>query len=249
MIRDAVVVDVSQDWAMACTVQERFMQGVGRVPHTLDYSARCKQVYALGGDCYDFTLLSNDRLAMTLGDASGKSLGGALMIANVQSSLRTAALFAGNDLATVMQGVNRQVHASSLPNQYATLFYAVFDGPTRRLQYVNAGHNPPLVIHKDGSFMLLETGGPPVGVFEAAKYEVGTVQLRPGDILVGYSDGVVESENPAEEFWGLNGLQNAVAGSGMECAASIVDSIFKSMDEYSKGRMADDATVAVLKTL
>ena len=88
-----VVVDVSQDWALACNVQQRFMRGLGRNRGSVDSSARCRQLHALGGDCYDFMPLAEDRLALLVGDASGKSLAAALMIASVQSSLRTAALF------------------------------------------------------------------------------------------------------------------------------------------------------------
>ncbi len=132
---------------------------------TLDYSARCRQAQELGGDCYDFVPLPKNRLALAVGDASGKGLAAALMISNVQSSLRTAALLTGNDRAAVLGAVNRQVHASSLAERYATLFYGVFDGATRTLRYVNAGHNPPMVIRRDGSVVWLETGGAPVGMF------------------------------------------------------------------------------------
>jgi len=97
MTTDDVVVDVSQDWVLACDVQQRFMQSLGRTSDSVDYSARCRQVRALGGDCYDFMSLTNDRLALVVGDASGKGVAAALMIASVQSSLRTAALFTGND--------------------------------------------------------------------------------------------------------------------------------------------------------
>jgi len=82
---DALVVDVSRDWAIACDVQQRFMQGLDRASETLDYSAQCRQVHALGGDCYDFVPLADKRLAVMIGDASGKGLAAALMISNVQS--------------------------------------------------------------------------------------------------------------------------------------------------------------------
>ena len=88
MTSDAVVVDVSRDWATACDVQERFMQLAGPTIDTLSYSARCQQVRALGGDFYDFMPLPHNRLVLAVGDASGKGLAAALMISNVQSSLR-----------------------------------------------------------------------------------------------------------------------------------------------------------------
>jgi sigma-B regulation protein RsbU (phosphoserine phosphatase) len=148
MTTEDMVVDVSQDWVLACDVQQRSMQGLGRTSDSVDYSAHCRQVRALGGDCYDFMPLTDDRLALVVGDASGKGLPAALMIANVESSLRTAALFTDNDLATLLKVVNHQAYTSSLTGHYATLFYGVFDGATRTLRYVNAGHNPPVVLRR-----------------------------------------------------------------------------------------------------
>jgi phosphoserine phosphatase RsbU/P len=211
MTSDALVVDVSRDWAIACDVQQRFMQGLDPAIDTLDYSARCRQVHELGGDCYDFVPLADKRLALTMGDASGKGLAAALMIANVQSSLRTTALFTGNDGPAVLRAVNRQVYASSLADRYATLFYGVFDGTMRTLQYVNAGHNPPMLIRPDSSIIWLEAGGAPVGMFPDSNYEEGAVQLNPGDLVLAYTDGVIETVSPAGEEWGLEGLRR---GSG-----------------------------------
>lgn len=230
MTSDALVVDVSRDWAIACDVQQRFMQGVDPAIDTLDYSARCRQVHELGGDCYDFVPLADRRLALTIADASGKGLPAALMISNVQSSLRTAALFTGNDLAAVLKAVNRQVFASSFADRYATLFYGVFDGATRTLRYVNAGHNPPMVVRRNGSINWLESGGAPVGMFQNWTYEEDDVQLNPGDLVLAYTDGVIEAVDPANEEWGIEGLRKAVAESTRQCADDIVHAIFTSMN-------------------
>src|SRR2546425_4654677 len=247
MTSDALVVDVSRDWAIACDVQQRFMQGLDPAIDTLDYSARCRQVHELGGDCYDFVPLADKRLALTIGDASGKGLAAALMIANVQSSLRTTALFTGNDGPAVLSAVNRQLFASSLADRYATLFYGVFDGTTRTLQYVNAGHNPPMLIRRDSSIIWLEAGGAPLGMFPDSNYEEGAVQLNPGDLVLAYTDGVIEAVNPGGEEWGVDGLRRAAAESYAQYADDMVDAIFTSMDEYSRGRLTDDATVVVLR--
>jgi sigma-B regulation protein RsbU (phosphoserine phosphatase) len=101
-------------------------------------------------------LLTDDRLALVVGDASGKGVAAALMIASVQSSLQTAALFTGNDLAALLKIVNLQAHASSLADRYATVFYGVFDRATRTLRSVNAGHTPPVVLRRNGSSDTLE---------------------------------------------------------------------------------------------
>jgi phosphoserine phosphatase RsbU/P len=248
-----MMVDVSQDWALACDVQQRFMQGlepvVDKAAGNLDYSAHCRQIQALGGDCYDFVALPDHRVALAIGDASGKGLAAALMMSNVQSSLRTAALFTGNDAAAALTAVNRQVYASSLANRYATLFYGVFDGATRTLKYVNAGHNPPAVIGRDGSVTWLETGGAPVGMFPDWTYEEATLQLRPGDRLVAFTDGVIEAVNPTGEEWGVDGLLRVAAENATRDAAGVVRAVFASLDEFSQGRLADDATVVVLRVI
>jgi len=247
MTSDTVVLDVSRDWVTACDVQERFMQRTGPTMDSLSYSARCRQVRALGGDFYDFMPMPHDCLALAVGDASGKGLAAALMISNVQSSVRTAASFAGSDAPAVVTAVNRQVHASLLEDRFATLFYGVYDGTRRRLQYVNAGHNPPMVIRRDGSIISLEAGGAPLGIFADSSFEQGTVELNPGDLILDYTDGVIEATNPAESEWGVEGLQKAATRSSALCADEIVDAIFTSMDEFSLGRQTDDATVVVVR--
>jgi sigma-B regulation protein RsbU (phosphoserine phosphatase) len=252
MTADDVVVDVSQDWVLACDVQRRFMQGLGCTTDSVDYSGRCRQVRALGGDCYDFMPLRNDRLALVVGDASGKGVAAALMIASVQSSLRTAALFTGNDLATLLKIVNLQAYASSLAERYATVFYGVFDGATGTLRYVNAGHTPPIVLRRNGSIDRLETGGAPVGMFPDSSYEEGAVQLDPGDMAITYTDGVIEAANQSGEEWGVEGLLNAAAACarpGIENAEHLVRSIFNSMDDFCRGCQTDDATLAVLRVV
>jgi sigma-B regulation protein RsbU (phosphoserine phosphatase) len=252
MTTDDVVVDVSQDWVLACQVQQRLMHGPGRNTGSVDYSARCRQVRALGGDCYDFMPLPDDRLALVVGDASGKGLAAALMIASVQSSLRTAALFTGNDFAALLKIVNFQAYTSSLPDRYATLFYGVFDRATRTLRYVNAGHNPPVVLRVDGSVHWLETSGAPVGMFPDSNYQESIVQLNAGDLIIAYTDGVIEATNPGREEWGIQGLLKATAAWEPQCsrgAEGLVQLIFNSMDEFSRGCQTDDATLAILRAV
>lgn len=252
MTTDDVVVDVSQDWVLACDVQQRFMQGLRQTSAAVDYSACCRQVRALGGDCYDFMPLPDDHLALVVGDASGKGVAAALMIASVQASLRTAALFAGNDPAALLKMVNLQVYASSLADRYATVFYGVFDRATGTLRYVNAGHTPPVVLRRNGSVDTLGTGGAPVGMFPDSDYEEGVVQLDPGDVVISYTDGVIESANQCGEEWGVQGLLKATAAWAPHCddnAEDLVRLIFNSMDDFSRGTQTDDATLAVWRVL
>jgi phosphoserine phosphatase RsbU/P len=249
MAIDDAVVDVSQDWLQACSVQQRFMQGRTRNQCRVDYGASCRQVRALGGDCYDFCCPTDGQLSMLVGDASGKGVAAALMIASVQASLRTAALFTGSDLTALLRVVNAQACASSLDDRYATLFYTVLDQSALTLRYVNAGHNPPIIFHPDGSVDWLEPSGAPVGLFPDATWQERVVPLRPGDRVIAYTDGVTEATSPSGEEWGMKGLLGAASGRETESADKLVQSILHSMDDFSTGVQTDDATVAILRVL
>jgi len=174
------------------------------------------------------------------------------MMASVQASLRTASLFTGNDPAALLRIVNIQAFASSLADRYATVFYGVFDKSTRTLRYVNAGHTPPVVVRRDGSVDTLGTGGAPVGMFPDSSYEEGFVQLDRGDVVITYTDGVIEAANQYGEEWGVQGLLQATAAWAPhrdEDAEDLVRLIFNSMDDFSRGCQTDDATLAVLRAL
>ena len=249
MTIDDRVVDVSQDWLQACSVQERFMRGPARNQCRVDYSASCRQMRALGGDCYDFSCQTDGQLTMLVGDASGKGVAAALMIASVQASMRTAALLTGNDLTALVRVVNLQACASSLAGRYATLLYAVLDQSAFTLRYVNAGHNPAIIFHPDGSIERLEPSGAPVGLFPDATWQERFVPLGPGDRVIAYTDGVTESCSPSGEEWGMEGLIRAAQARRTWSADELVRSILDSMDDFSRGVQTDDATVAILRVL
>ncbi len=242
MTTDTLVLDVSHDWAIASELQERFMDIPCAWSRTLTYSARCRQMRSLGGDCFDVLPLADGRVALTVADASGKGLPAALIIANVLSSLRTAAMFAPNDVAAVVTAVNRQLYASSPADRYATLFYGVFDENTRMLHYVNAGHNAPMILRRD-SITCLESGASPVGFFPDTVYKACAVQLEPADLLLAYTDGIVEATNREGEEWGVKGLLSAITRHHMGQPDGIVNAVFAALDEFSRDEQTDDATV------
>src|SRR3954453_5314969 len=243
MMTESAIVDVSQEWVVACTLQERFMEIPFPTTQRLTYNGRCRQMRALGGDCFQFVPLPGQRVALAIADASGKGLPAALMIANVQSSLRTAALFAPEDPGAVVTAVNRQLHACSPVERYATLFYGVFDENTRILRYINAGQNPPVVIRRDGAVTWLEPCAPPVGLFAEIVYQTQAVQLYPGDLILAYTDGIVEATSAAGREWGVEGLVVAVKHCRTRQPESIVEAVFAAVDEFSGDTQTDDATV------
>jgi phosphoserine phosphatase RsbU/P len=243
MMTESLVVDVSQDWLAACGVQERFMEGPRANAQRLACNGRCRQVRALGGDCFDVVPLPGRRVGLAVADASGKGLPAALIMANVQSSLRTAAMFAPEDPAAVVSAVNRQLHASSPVDRYATLFYGVFDEDTRTLHYVNAGHNPAVVIRRGGAVEGLESCAPPAGLFAETVYRARAGRLSAGDLLVVYTDGFVEATNSEGDELGLDGLLAAVRRCPTRQPGSIVEAAFAALDAFSGGSQTDDATM------
>jgi len=139
--------------------------------------------------------------------------------------------------------VNRQLYACSPPDRYATILYGVFDENTRTLHYVNAGHNPAMVIRGGGALTWLEAGAPPVGFFADTVYEARAVQLNSGDFLVAYTDGIIEATNAASDEWGVEGLFAAVIRCQMRQPDSIVEDVFAALDEFSGDNQTDDATI------
>ncbi len=247
MATHAVVTEPAGEWVAAFEAQQRFPQHAGPGIDSLDYTGQCRNLGEVGGDFYNFVTLPGNRLAVAIGDASGKGFAAASMISDVQSFLRTATLFASSNLAMALQAVNRQVYGSSLASRYATLFYGVIDEATRTLHYVNAGHNPPMVIRPDGSIVWLTTGGAPAGLFPDSIYEEGSVELGSGDLIVAYTDGVTESLNRSHCEWGTEGLRIAASASDAKSARDVVDAIMQSMDMFSHAYQTDDATVAVVR--
>src|SRR5205085_5366660 len=181
---------------IAHDVQQRlFPQEYPPIPG-LEYAGACRPALGVGGDYYDFISLSNSVLGIAIGDVSGKGMPAALLMATLRAYLRGQTTHRQADLTTVMENLNRLVYESSAANRYATFFYAEFDAASRAPNYVNAGHNPPMLVRQPGGcgeMMRLDTGGPVIGLMEDCVYRQGHVVLEPGDVLVAYTDGISEA--------------------------------------------------------
>jgi len=199
---------LDRELEIAREVQEQlFPQHRPAVPG-LDYCGHCRPARVVGGDYYDFLELPEGRLGIAIGDVSGKGVGAALMMAGLEASLRAQASV-GYDPAELMTRVNRLVCRASSVNRYVTLFYGEYDPRSRELLYVNAGHNPPVVLRRPaagGRVFRLETGGPVIGIAQQQCYQQDSFPLEPGDLAVLFTDGVSESMNGREEEWGEDRL-------------------------------------------
>lgn len=240
-------IEESRQMERAGETQRRFMREANGFGDAVECAAQCLQLHEVGGDCYDFVNLPGGRVALAVGDASGKGVAASLMISAAQASLRMAVSSECRENAAIVGAVNRQLWQSSHPDRYVTFFYGVYEPSTRKLQYVNAGHNPPMVLRQGGSIEWLEKGGAPLGMFADWTYEEGSVQLEAGDLLVSYTDGVTEAMNPGAEEFGADGLQHVVLQNGSRPAGEIVEEVFTEIQQFTCGALADDATMAVLR--
>lgn len=241
---------MSRELEIAREVQEHlFPQRLPSVPG-LDYCGRCRPAREVGGDYYDFLELPKGRLGIAIGDVSGKGIGAALMMANLEASLRGQASV-GHDLAELIKRVNDLVYGASPANSYATLFYGEYDPPSRHLSYVNAGHNPPVVVRKSAAayqFFRLETGGPVVGLLQQS-YQQESFPLESGDLVVLFTDGVSEAMNSRDEEWGEDRLIEFAKSCYGLPAIEVMTRILAAAHAFAAGSQYDDMTLVVLHIL
>ncbi len=261
---------VNREMEIAREVQLRMFPQTFPSVAGVDIAGHCRPAQGIGGDYYDFIALddANDggaktssRLGIAIGDVSGKGISAALLMASLRASLRGQAL-TGFDLAHLVCNVNRQLYDSSDSNRYATFFFAQYDPATRQLTYVNAGHNAPVVLRRRFietaatqqstetacEILRLEEGGPVVGLLRDASYQQCDLAMRPGDVLLGYTDGISEAMNPEQEEWG----EELMIAKAMSCvqlsAGQMLERLFKEADAFAGGApQHDDMTLVLMK--
>jgi len=201
--------------------------------------------HAVGGDYYDWGL-ADDGLRFALADVAGKGAAAALMMTALRATIRAHSR--EQDPSVLARRVNGSVHESVPPGRFATAFLAHLDPETGLLTYVNAGHNPPLLVRADGRLETLERGGLAFGLFDWASYDSGQVELAPGDTLVAYSDGVSETTSPDGEEFGPERIAEIARHGRRVQAGGIELAIRLELDSFSEGRHPeDDRTLVVLK--
>jgi sigma-B regulation protein RsbU (phosphoserine phosphatase) len=237
----------AREMEIAREVQQRlFPQNQPEVAE-LSYAGYCRPALGVGGDYYDFLALAGGRFGLAIGDVSGKGVPAALLMASLQASVRGQSMGETGRVADLMSNVNRLVCDATPENRYATFFYAQYDPATRRLVYTNGGHNPPMLI-RGGELIRLEEGGPPVGLFRIAPYTQAECRLEPGDLLVCFTDGISEAENPAEEEWGEEALVAAARACARLAPAEMIQSIMLAADQFANGApQHDDMTLVIAK--
>lgn len=203
--------------------------------------------YEIGGDYYDFIVREDGRLVIALGDVSGKGTAAALLMSSLHAAIH-AQTGSHESLVGTISAVNRYLADNIPSNRFVTLFCAELDPETGALSFLNAGHNPPLIVHSSGTVEQLAAGGLPLGIKRDADYKEGRTQLQRGDVLVIYSDGVTEATSPSGEEFGPTRLYEVVQRNVDASAAGIRDRIESALTKFAQGTLAaDDITLVIVK--
>jgi sigma-B regulation protein RsbU (phosphoserine phosphatase) len=199
----------------------------------------------VGGDCFDAISFGPARLGLSIADVVGKGIPAALLMSNLQASVRA---FATNttEPAELCQQVNRILCGHIAEGRFISFFYCILDSDDSTLTFANAGHYPPILVRADGSVERLATGGPVLGVFPDGTYEQGHVALRSGDRIVLYTDGITDVCNAADEEFGDCRLVELAVANRTCSAPALQARLANTVDAYSDGRFQDDATLIVM---
>ena len=198
----------------------------------------------VGGDFFNYFVLESGHIALLMGDVSGKGVGAALLMSNIQAALKIR-LGLGQDLSAVADALDRDIDASSPGPVYATLFIGILEPATRRLRYVNAGHNPQFVLRAEGLAKMHATGLP-VGLLSGRGYSEQSVQLSAGDFLFLYTDGCVEAENDRGEMFGMDRLELLLTASAK--SRDPLKHVEEGIAEFrGRSEPSDDATLMTVR--
>jgi phosphoserine phosphatase RsbU/P len=248
---------------IASEVQNQLFPRSAPTMQTIELVGICHPARMVSGDYYDYLCLPDGNLAVAIGDVAGKGISAALLMASIQSIIRTQlaaglplAVAAGNghgfahfSTASIVGQLNRQLYASTAPEKYATFFFGAYDERSRILTYTNAGHLPPLLL-RGGEVTLLEVTGTVVGLFPSIAYQEQSIELRANDLLLAYTDGITEPENAyGEEFGSERLVETALLYQNSE-PKEIVAKIMEAVRQWSTApELPDDMTVVIARGL
>ncbi len=226
------------------------------VPFTrsLELKGVCSPARMVSGDYYDFMALPHG-LAFAIGDVAGKGISAALLMATIQSTMRTQLSGANGNHQNLLSAakmvglLNRQLYATTSPEKYATFYFALYDDERHALTYTNAGHLAPMLL-RGNDLQMLDSTGTVVGAFPVAIYEEKTVFLEQGDVLLAYTDGIVEPENVYGEMFGEERLKDLLVKYAKADSAELIARTMESVVHWTgAGELQDDMTMVVARRL
>ncbi len=236
---------VKSELEIARNVQQKLFPNQTRHLASIDYAGQCVPAREVSGDYYDFLDIGTEGLGFVLADVSGKGVAAALLMANLQACFRSQSQESIVQPAMMLRSVNKLFYESTPTEHYATLFFGTYDDRTRRLRYANCGHLPPFLLRADGTIERLTSTATVLGIFSTWACEERTVDLRSGDTLVLFSDGVTEAGIETEEEFGEDGLLSVIQSLAGSTAEALVAGIINAV----AGEKQDDVTVVVVRVI
>jgi sigma-B regulation protein RsbU (phosphoserine phosphatase) len=240
---------LQDDLNTAREIQRQLLPHGARGIPGLDLAAAYVPARELGGDFYDFLPYGQGKLAMALGDVSGKGTAAALYGSLAIGTLRELVVGSTCNPASMLGMLNRRMHGARLDARFIAMLFAVYDAPAHRLTLSNAGGPYPLLV-RDGGIQEIRVEGVPLGLFLDSEYEETTIDLEAGDVVLFASDGILESENAREEEFGSKRLHALLADAGPEISANeLSEKIIAATDDHSGPGASphDDRTLLVLR--
>jgi serine phosphatase RsbU (regulator of sigma subunit) len=232
---------------LATEIQQTFQPSAPPIVDGYEFQGISFSCYEIGGDYYDFISLQDKKMLIALGDVSGKGTAAALLMSSLHAAIHTQ-VTARTSLYNLVKSVNLYLAENTPTNRFVTLFIAELDPLSGILNYINAGHNPPLMGYADGTIEQLDAGGFPLGILPTAEYEVGQLKLNSGDTLVIYSDGVSEANNLKEEEFGMERLSQVISKNIAASAAGMRDKVESALSAFTQTAPAnDDITLVIVK--
>ncbi len=245
--REKQLLKLQEEYRVAGRIQADLLPKTSPVLGGYDIAGKSVPAEEMGGDYFDFIPLGSNKLAVSVGDVSGKGLSAALLMAHAQATVRGQTMLDPSPGAC-LRHVNPLLHKSTGPEKFITLFYGVLDAGTHRFSFSNAGHTLPFLFSRGVAPRRLEAGGLMLGVQETFPYEEESIDLKPDDLLVMFSDGITEAINDHDVQFDDDRLSSVIRDHWNEPAREIVDAILRAVREFAGGaQQTDDMTLVVLK--
>ncbi len=244
---EKALLNLKEEMRMANIIQQNLLPKSH--PRINGYQISVKNISAkeVGGDYYDFMEIEDSNLGFCLGDITGKGMPAAMLMANLQATLRSQTMVQ-KDCAKCLEITNKLLFKSTESSKFATLFYGLLDPENNIIEYCNGGHDNTILFRKNNEYIALETTGLLLGCFEDSTYQNKQIKMDPGEVLMLYSDGITEAMNKVDEELGLEKLIEIVQNSKENSSETILNNVLKEVKEHSIGvPQSDDVTIMIIK--
>lgn len=247
-IEQAIEIEkMEKELALAAKIQEDFLPKESPKLKNFEIVGSNVPCYQVGGDYFDFIPIDDNRLGIVIADVSGKGVGASLLMASLRAALQSE-LYPKYNVDEMAVKLNNFVHRSTSPNSFITFFFCELDKKTGDLSYINAGHNPPIIIDQKGKVERMESCGLCLGMFPSVDYELRKVTLNPGDTAVLFTDGITESRNKDNKEFEEAKLIKLLQKNIKLSAQKLLEKVNEEVEKFTKGAdPMDDMTLVIIQ--